>query len=118
MANLAQHPDQLYVKILANITIFGAKIGYCGPEQFILSENLTSANEAPEVLIKDLEEQQSCNRLIAIESLSNKCISSPLGLVPKADGRWRRIQQGPNAILVKKDLADAFRHIPVATSDH
>ena len=152
-AKLADHPDQLYVKTLADIIIFGAKVGYCGPEQFILSENLTSANEAPEVLLKDLEEQRHCNRLTPIEPLPAKFISSPLGLVPKADGRWRRIHhlshpkgksvnchiptdwgsleyatfdqavealllQGPNAILVKKDLADAFRHIPVASSDH
>lgn len=77
---------------------------------------------------------------------------SPLGLVPKHDGGWRRIhdlsfpyglsvndgiplewgaleyatfddvvaallQQGRGAILVKRNLKDAFRHIPVAVSD-
>ena len=81
-------------------------------------------------------------------------ISSPLGLVPKADGGWRRIHDlsypkrqltsvnsyipeergtleyttfdeavdalismGRGSKLVKRDLADAFRHIPVARSD-
>ena len=85
-------------------------------------------------------------------------ISSPLGLVPKADGGWRRIHdlsypratakrtvtsvnayipedwgtleyatfdeavqalihQGRGAILVKRDLAEAFRHMPVAEAD-
>ena len=79
-------------------------------------------------------------------------ISSPLGLVPKSDGGWRRIHDlsfprgksvndgipepfgaleyasldeaiaallaiGIGAILVKRDLSDAFRHVPVASSD-
>lgn len=79
-------------------------------------------------------------------------ISSPLGLVPKPDGGWRRIHHlsfpkglsvnchipeewgsleyttfdkaieavlrcGPGAVMIKKDLADAFRHIPVAEAD-
>ena len=79
-------------------------------------------------------------------------ISSPLGLVPKPNGGWRRIHHlshprgssvncnipeefgtleyttfddaiemllkvGPGAIFVKRDLADAFRHIPVSASD-
>ena len=79
-------------------------------------------------------------------------VCSPLGLVPKHDGGWRRIhdlsypygnsvndgipqdwgtleyttfddavvillRQGPGALLVKRDLKDAFRHIPVAISD-
>ncbi len=79
-------------------------------------------------------------------------IASPLGLIPKHDGGWRRIHdlscpkghsvndfipkewgsleyatfdeateallaQGQGAILVKKDLANAFRHIPIASSD-
>ena len=79
-------------------------------------------------------------------------VYSPLGLVLKHDGGWRRIHdlsfpngqsvndgiphewgaleyttfddavdalllQGPGAQFVKRDLKDAFRHIPVATSD-
>ena len=79
-------------------------------------------------------------------------VSSPLGLVPKHDGGWRRIHdlshpagssvndfilrahgaleytafddavdaliaQGRGALLVKKDLSDAFRHIPIAMND-
>ena len=79
-------------------------------------------------------------------------ISSPLGLVPKSNGGFRRIHHlshpkgrsvncnipkdwgaleytcfdepvamitriGPGAMLIKKDLADAFRHIPVAECD-
>jgi hypothetical protein len=79
-------------------------------------------------------------------------ICSPLGLVPKGTGGWRRIHhlsyprgssvndhipaewaaleyatvdqaialvaaQGPGAILIKRDLQDAFRHIPIAPQD-
>ena len=132
---------------------FGAKIGYQGPRQRILSANLPTANEAPEVLLQDLHEQQRLNRLTRVNIIPQSFISSPLGLVPKGDGRWRRIHhlshprgksvnchipeawealeyttfddaidvllaQGPACCLVKKDLADAFRHIPIASSDH
>jgi hypothetical protein len=79
-------------------------------------------------------------------------ICSPLGLVPKGSGGWRRIHhlsyprgssvndhipaewaaleyatvdqaialvaaQGPGAVLIKRDLQDAFRHIPIAPQD-
>jgi hypothetical protein len=79
-------------------------------------------------------------------------ICSPLGLVPKGSGGWRRIHhlsyprgnsvndhipaewaaleyatvdqaialvaaQGPRATLIKRDLQDAFRHIPIAPQD-
>jgi hypothetical protein len=79
-------------------------------------------------------------------------LCSPLGLVPKGSGGWRRIhhlsyprgssvndhipaewaaleyatvdqaialvaKQGSGALLVKRDLQDAFRHIPIAPQD-
>jgi hypothetical protein len=79
-------------------------------------------------------------------------ICSPLGLVPKGSGGWRRIHhlsyprgnsvndyipaqwatleyatvdqaialiaaQGPGAMLIKRDLQDAFHHIPIAPQD-
>jgi hypothetical protein len=84
--------------------------------------------------------------------LSNPYVCSPLGLVPKHDGGWRRIHdlsypkstfvndgiprdrgaleyaamdnaiaaliaQGRGAVLLKEDLADAFRHVPMTISD-
>ena len=33
------------------------------------------------------------------------------------DGVAALLAQGPESILVKRDLSDAFRHVPVATSD-
>lgn len=120
---LDTHPDRYYVNMILDIIEYGAKIGYQGPLQQILSKNLSSAT-----------------------------ISSPLGLVPKPNGGWRRIYHlshprgssvncnipeefgtleyttfdeaiamllkvGLTAVFVKRDLADAFRHIPVSASD-
>ena len=132
--------------------MYGAKIGYTGPNQLILSKNLTSADEAPHILTQDLENQIAHHRLIKIDSLPPKLICSPLGLVSKSNGGWRQIHHlfyppgrsvndfipqewgaleyltfddaikkivahGPKCILVKQDLTDAFRHVPVAKSD-
>ena len=112
-----------------------------------------SALNAPELLTADLQKQVLHDRLTKINGPPEPLfISSPLGLVQKHDGGWRRIHdlsyphgrsvnngipqehealehvtfddgiaaqltQGPEAILVRRDLSDAFRHVPVATSD-
>ena len=112
-----------------------------------------TAAAAPDILSNDIAKQVSHHRLVECDiTPSSHFISSPLGLVPKHDGGWRRIhdlshprgrsvndfilkahgaleytafddavsaviRQGPGAKLVKKDLSDAFRHIPVAMQD-
>ena len=149
---MANHPDRTYTQTIIDIITYGAKVGYTGPHQLIISDNLASANEAPEVLTNDLEEQIASNRLEKVNNIPSCFICSPLGLVPKANGGWRRIhhlsypesssvndhipedwgsleytsfdeairlieQRGPGCILIKRDFADAFRHIPVAKSD-
>ena len=150
---LSSHPDKHYVNTLAKIIDLGAKIGYRGPKQLTLNNNLPSVSEAPKALLADLQEQHRLGRLTRLNTLPRWFISSPLGVVPKGDGRWRRIHhlsyprgesvnchipeawgaleyatfndavealltQGRGCHMVKKDLADAFRHVPVATSDH
>ena len=133
----------------------GAKLGYTGPKQLLLSKSHFSASRAPEVLANDLEKQMEAYRITRICGTPQKpFISSPLGLVPKANGGRRRIHdlsysrhsnkslnpyipeewgtleyttcdeamaalitQRRGAKLVKRDLADAFRHMPVAISD-
>lgn len=152
---LKDHPDKLYRAVILDIIKFGAKIGYMGPKQRILSENLPTANDAPGLLAKDLQVQIKLNRVTQVNQsqLPEFLICSPLGLVEKATkGKWRRIHHlshpqgnsvnchiaedygaleyatvdeaiaevlivGQGAKLVKRDLADAFRHIPVAESD-
>jgi hypothetical protein len=54
---LTHHPDRTYAQTLVDIINHGAKIGYTGPDQTILSRNLTSANESPATLSADIQTQ-------------------------------------------------------------
>lgn len=150
---LAEHPDRYFVSALLGIITRGAKIGYIGPHAFRIDANHASANEASNILTADVNKQLQADRLTALSApLPNPYVCSPLGLVPKHDGGWRRIHdlsspkntsvndgiprdrgaleyaavddaiaalitQGRGAVLLKKDLADAFRHVAVAISD-
>lgn len=149
---LRDHPDKQYKAIILDIIKFGAKIGYTGPQQRILSANFPTAQDAPDVLAKDLKTQIELDRVTRVHDIPEFIICLPLGIVPKSGGKWRRIHHlshprgksvnchiaedhgaleyttvdeaitavlevGRGAVLVKRDLADAFRHIPVAKSD-
>ena len=150
---LARHPDRIYADTIIQIILRGVKIGFEGASQLRILPAHPTAGEAPEILSADVEKQLANHRLITLASIpQSHYIASPLGLVPKHDGGWRRIhdlsfprgksvndgikaefgaleytsfeealaaviKQGPGAVLVKKDLSDAFRHIPVAPSD-
>lgn len=80
---LHNHPDKQYKAIILDIIKFGAKIGYTGPKQLILSQNLPTANDAPDVLAADLQTQIDCDRVTQIDIIPEFFISSPLGLAPK-----------------------------------
>lgn len=150
---LTNHPDRVFINTLLTIITRGVKIGYQGPNQLLLNHPHPSAAAAPDILSKDLRKQEEKDRLTKLLVEPSDCfISSPLGLVPKHDGGWRRIHdlsfprersvnhyideahgaleytvlddaidalltQDKGAIMVKRDLADAFRHIPIAESD-
>lgn len=150
---LRNHPDITYVAALTAILRKGAKIGYRGPPLAHRNQNHRSALDSPDILSSDLHKQLQHHRLTMVDADTEpQFVCSPLGLVPKHDGGWRRIhdlsfpygdsvndgipqswgsleyttfddavdallRQGPGAILVKRDLSDAFRHIPVASSD-
>ena len=89
---LRDHPDTGFVAELGQILIRGAKLGYRGPHCLQLFKSYPSALAAPDILANDLYKQQLHNRLIKIEGQpSYPFISSPLGLVLKSDGGWRRI---------------------------
>jgi hypothetical protein len=159
VALLSQHPDRLFVDTLLHIIKYGARIGYCGPRQSIVSSNLTSATADPSTLSLDIARELSHHRIMQVPAPDSTApdtvtafICSPLGLVPKGSGGWRRIHhlsyprgssvndhipaewaaleystvdqaialvaaQGPGATLIKRDLQDAFRHIPIAPQD-
>ena len=141
--------NTLFKQTIFDIIKYSAKIGYTSPDQFIIGENLSSAMEAPEIITKDPENQVAKNRMIKLDILSSKFISSPLGLVPKSKRGWRRIHHlsypkehfvndyipqkwsmleytsvdkamqrikrlDHGCVLVKENLADTYRHIPVA----
>jgi hypothetical protein len=149
---LSRHPDRTYARTLVDIIRHGAKVGYTGPRQRIVAKNLASAAAAPDTLSEDLHKQLAKGQLGQTADLPVNFISSPLGLVPKSDGNFRRIhhlshpagnsvndhiprhwgtltytkfddalhavaQAGRDSTLVKRDLADAFRHVPVSHED-
>ena len=141
-ALLSQYPGSLPVT-LAGILKYRCQIGYNGPPQFILSQNLKSAHLDQSTISDKLISDLALRRVLSIgRTPSFPFISSPLGLVPKGDGGLRRIhhlshpqgsfvnshiaesassinhkailQAGHHCIIVKKDIKDAFRNIPVA----
>ena len=150
---LRSHPDRIFAKSISGILLSGAKIGYRGPQIQHRNTNHQSARSAPDILTADLQKQLQHDRLTQVDPQAEaQYVCSPLGLVPKHDGGWRRIHDlsyphgdsvndgiphdwgaleyatyddavetilstGPGAQFVKRDLKDAFRHIPVATSD-
>lgn len=150
---LHEHPDRIFTKTLVLITKYRARVGYSGPQRYLLNKPHPSALQAPRILTQDLEKQVLHDRLDRLcGTPPPPYISSPLGLVEKHDGGWRRIHdlsyphgesvndgipqehgtleyatfddgvaallcQGSGAILIKRDLADAFRHVPVAAAD-
>ena len=74
-------------KIIEDIIRCGCLLGYQGPDQHILSENLPTANNDPLMMERKIVEDLSCRR-IAITDTSPPFISSPLGFAPKPDRSW------------------------------
>ncbi|KAJ3453583.1 hypothetical protein MRS44_017830 [Fusarium solani] len=129
---------------LVGILTHGVQIGYRGKRQSYHSTNhhIHEPNIITEKLAEDL-------RLCRVRLTSEPSFISPLGLVPKQDGGWRRIhdlswppdrgvnqgipdswstieymniddiydqvvQAGPGCTIIKRDIKDAFRIVPVA----
>ena len=135
--------------ILSDILIYGTQIGYEGPEQLILSKNLASTDVNRLFISNQIESDLSKHR-IRLTMPSHPLISSPLGLVPKHNGGFRRIhhlshpskhsvndfikkeygilsyvtlaeitqmvvQAGRGCLIMKRDVKEAFRIVPVAS---
>lgn len=89
---LKDHSDHNFAKTLSAILRKGAKIGYRGPNLTNQNPNHHSALDAPEILSSDLQKQLDHDRLVKIDPATKApFVCSPLGLVPKHDGGWRRI---------------------------
>ncbi len=145
---LSKYPGPIQVH-LPMIIRFGVELGYEGPTNaFILSENLTSALEDTEIIDNKLRDDLALQRVVEVKTPAPPFISSPLGLVPKHDGGWRKIHHfshprghsvndqipdgagemrytrfqdvmrmvtraGKNCAILKRDVKDAFRNVPV-----
>lgn len=75
---------------LTLILRFGASIGYKGPRSIILSPNLSSALLDPAAIDKKLEQDFLAGRVVPATQTS-PFILSPIGLIPKPNGEFRRI---------------------------
>ena len=144
---LQSYPGDL-PNTLTKILEFGTLVGYNGPQSLIISDNQDSVYLSPRIIDSKLQDDLSRGRIVATTT-QPPFISSPLGLVPKSDGGFRRIHNlshpsinSVNAnisteystlkytiiedilqmvrsasrycIILKRDIKDAFRNIPVA----
>lgn len=144
---MSRYPSPLGL-YLYNILIYGALVGYEGPETLIISKNLSSALLDPITINTKLRDDLDLGR-VEIVTGDRPFICSPLGLVPKPGG-WRRIHHlshppshsvnhhipeksselkytkfeevldmvrkgGRSSFILKRDVKDAFRNIPVAS---
>ena len=144
---LSSYPGDLPLT-LSKILEFGALVGYDGPNSLLLSKNHTSVNLSTKVFASKIESDLITQR-ISVTRPTKPFICSPLGLVPKKDGGFRRIHDlsfprrlsvndhieddfstlqyvrieeilqqvltaGRHSIILKRDIKDAFRNIPVA----
>lgn len=149
---LDKYPGPL-PRTLTDIIQFGALVGYSGPDRYIVSKNLKSAQDAPDIITQKIEDDLALGRIMETTSRGVRFISSPLGLVPKHNGKWRVIHHlsfppktsvndainedsaylayvkfeailqmvlnaGKDCIIIKRDMRDAFRMIPIAPQDY
>ena len=87
---LTQYPGSLGIH-LPMVLQFGAERRYEGPDAFILSDNPASALEDPTIIEKKLKEDLALSRVTPVHKPSRLFICSPLGLMPKYDGVWKKI---------------------------
>ena len=130
--------------ILAGILTYGAQIGYRGKKHSCHSAN--HYIHEPSIITGKLAEDLDLRR---VRLTSKPSFISPLGLVSKHDGGWRRIHDlswppgrgvnqgipdnwsaieymkiddiydqiikaGPGCTIIKRDIKDAFRIVPIA----
>ena len=152
---LSLYPDPSFRDLLCGIISYGARVGYAGPPVHSVWPNLWSATSSPEVITGSVAEELVLGHVLPLPSEPPghlPFVSSPLGLVPKPNGGWRRIHHlsappgfsvndfvdpafaalqftkfddivasvsrfGCCSLIVKRDLKDAFCHIPLLPLD-
>lgn len=88
---LKNYLDKTYQEKILSIIICGAKIGYCGPKQKIISDNLPLATNDPDTLTADLKNQIAADQLTKVSDMEDYFIFFLLGLAPKSNSKWRQI---------------------------
>jgi hypothetical protein len=82
---LRNHSDLTYTRVILDIIQCDAKIEYTDPPQLILSENLTSVNEASDIITNDVNSQVERDRIAQVNDVLEFFISSSLELVSKSN---------------------------------
>lgn len=83
---------------------------------FILSENLSSANEDPQTIETQLESDLAKGKVSFVTDPSPPFNSSPLGLVPKTGKGWRRIHHlSPPGSSVNDHIHEMFANLEYVT---
>ena len=85
IAHLLRHyPNRRFVDTLISIVLFGARVGYEGPQSIqIRKPNHLSAYAHPDIVTNSIESEVIKGRIKQIEDLPANYYCSPIGLVPK-----------------------------------
>lgn len=146
---LALYPGKLGL-VLHHIASYGCDIGVVDEIKPRISRNHKIQPDAEEVITSKIATDLASHRIHPVDpALRHTIVSSPLGLVPKHDGGWRRIHDlsypedesvndaisadsaaisyvlfdtltdrimhaGRGCTIIKRDIKDAFRMVPVA----
>ncbi|OXV08604.1 hypothetical protein Egran_03633, partial [Elaphomyces granulatus] len=114
---LSSYPGDLPI-LLVGILTHGARLGYEGPKQLIISRNLPIELSDYEVLDSKTAADLGAS-LITQTMPEYPCIISPLGVVPKGDGGRRRIHHlsHPEGESVNDFIPPEYASISYVTFD-
>ena len=91
MELFSRHLIKAYVYTFLKIIRNEVRVGYTRPLQKIIKLNFLKANNAPDILIQELDKQIAYNIVTKLDAISDTYISSLLGLKPKPDGSLQQI---------------------------
>ena len=122
-AGLAAHPDRQFAEYILRGLRQGFRIGFDRAKTLVsATSNMAIPHE--DVVQNYLEREVSLGRMYCVREAAKWQLQvqiSPLGMIPKKNkpGKWRLIvlQVGQGALLVKADIKEAYRNIPVHPED-
>jgi hypothetical protein len=86
---LEDYPGELGI-LVVGILRYGARLGYSGAHALRLSQNHSTVALDPAGVTRQVDSDLSLGRIAVVDPIF-PFISSPLGLVPKPNGTFRRI---------------------------